>query len=414
MELQPTSLEIWGKKYQLRDEHERPVDKNIEDTDRRVAKALASVEKQPEAWEERFLWAIEHGATPAGRIMSNAGAEEYKPSTSLINCTVSQIVEDSMIGILDANTQSGLTLSAGCGIGYEFSTLRPRGAFVSGAAAYTSGPLSFMDIFDSMCFTISSAGGRRGAQMGTFAVWHPDVEAFIAAKREDGRLRQFNLSLLIDDDFMEAVKSNNDYHLVFPVKQSELDRDIVKGELIKKKRFWESDYCARMGYIVDEDDMILCQVYKTIPAHDLWHTIMMSTYDYAEPGFLLIDRINQENNNRFNEEIRATNPCVSGDSMVEVVIDGKETTVDMKTLNDIWNNQTEDILVKSMNTSTKEVEYKKVLSSLMTRKSAEVLEITDDDTNKTLICTPDHKVWTETRGYVEARNLKEDDVLNIQ
>src|SRR5690606_35640807 len=241
--------------------------------------------------------------------MSNAGAEKYKPATSLINCTVSQIVKDSMFGILDSTLQAGLTLKAGCGIGYEFSTLRPKGAFVSGAGAYTSGPLTFMDIFDKMCFTVSSAGGRRGAQMATFAVWHPDVEDFIKAKREDGRLRQFNCSLLIDDEFMEAVKQGKEYQLVFPVRKEDLDRNLVKGELVKKARFWEVSYCKEMGYVVDEDDMILCEVYKTVKAGDLWNTIMQSTYDYAEPGILLIDQINKMNNNWFCEELRATNPC---------------------------------------------------------------------------------------------------------
>lgn len=162
LELQPTSYEIWEKKYQLKDEHGNPVDKTVEDTYTRVGKALAATEQDKEYWEKKFAWALANGATPAGRIMSNAGAEKYKPATSLINCTVSQIVEDSMHGVLDSAMQSGLTLKAGCGIGYEFSTLRPRGAFVSGAGAQTSGPLTFMDIFDSMCFTVSSAGGRRG------------------------------------------------------------------------------------------------------------------------------------------------------------------------------------------------------------------------------------------------------------
>jgi len=307
--LQQTSQEIWEKKYQLKDEHQAPVDLTIEDTYSRVAKALAQPEKDPTYWEEKFKWALTNGATPAGRIMSNAGAGKYKPATSLINCTVSQIVEDGMHGILDSVLQAGLTLKAGCGIGYEFSTLRPRGAFVSGAGAYTSGPLTFMDIFDSMCFTVSSAGGRRGAQMGTFAVWHPDVEDFIKAKREDGRLRQFNLSLLIDDEFMEAVKNNGEYKLVFPVKQSEIDRGLVNGDLIIKKRFWEKAYCLKQDYVIDEQDNILCKVYSTIKAKDLWDTIMKSTYDYSEPGFLLIDRINEYNNNWFCEEIRATNPC---------------------------------------------------------------------------------------------------------
>jgi ribonucleoside-diphosphate reductase alpha chain len=307
--LQQTSFEIWEKKYQLKDEHQNPVDITIDDTYNRVAKALSSGEKNKEYWEGKFKWALENGATPAGRIMSNAGAGQYKPATSLINCTVSQIVGDGMQDILDSVMQAGMTLKAGCGIGYEFSTLRPRGAFVSGAGAYTSGPLTFMDIFDSMCFTVSSAGGRRGAQMGTFAVWHPDVADFIKAKREDGRLRQFNLSLLIDDEFIEAVKADGEYKLVFPVKQSEIDRGLVKGTLIAKKRFWEKEYCNKQDYVVDEDDNLLCSVYQVIKAKDLWDTIMKSTYDFSEPGFLLIDRINQYNNNWFCEEIRATNPC---------------------------------------------------------------------------------------------------------
>lgn len=311
MELQKSSFDVWQQKYQLKDAVGNAIDKTYDDTFKRIAKALARYEKDSDYWYDKFLEAIRNGATPAGRIIANAGAEEYKPSTSLINCTVSQIVEDSMEGILEANKQSGLTLASGAGIGYEFSTLRPRGSFVQGAGAHTSGPLSFMDIFDSMCFTIASAGGRRGAQMATFAVWHPDVEDFITAKREDGRLRQFNMSLLIDDEFMEAVKNDTDYHLVFPVRQKEIDLGIANEDnLIRKKRFWEKDYCNKMGYLLeDNEETIVCKIHKTIKAKDLWNTIMNSTYDFAEPGFLLIDRINDENNNYFTEEIRATNPC---------------------------------------------------------------------------------------------------------
>lgn len=312
-ELQPTSYEIWQQKYQLKNEKQDPIDLTVSDTFKRVAKALSRSEPE---WYEKFLWALNMGATPAGRIMSNAGAEEHKPSVSTINCTVSQIVKDSMKGILEANLDAGLTLAAGCGIGYEFSTLRPRGAFVSGAGAYTSGSLSFMDIFDSMCFTVASAGGRRGAMMATFAVWHPDVEAFIVAKREDGRFRQFNCSLLIDDEFMEAVKNDSNWDLRFPVRPKELEKGIVKkNETVWKPIPWERTYCEEMDYILD-DDMMLFKIYKTIKAKELWDTIMKSTYDFAEPGFLLIDRINQMNNNYFCEQIRATNPCVSGDTPV--------------------------------------------------------------------------------------------------
>lgn len=306
--LQETSFDIWKEKYRLVDDHKNPVDETVEDSYRRVAKALAKLEDNPEYWEERFMYAQKNGATPAGRILSNAGAENYKPATSLINCTASEIVQDSMNGILHSVMQSGLTLKAGCGIGYEFSTLRPKNAFVRGAGATTSGPLPFMDIFDKTCFTVSSAGGRRGAQMATFAIWHPDVEDFIKAKREDGRLRQFNLSLLIDDEFMEAVKNKAEYKLVFPVKKSEIDSGLIIGEVIWKQLFWEKAYCESQDYFI-HDDQVMCKVYKTVNAADLWSTIMKSTYDFSEPGFLLIDRINELNNNWFCEKIRATNPC---------------------------------------------------------------------------------------------------------
>jgi ribonucleoside-diphosphate reductase alpha chain len=180
--MQPASQDIWEKKYRLQTKDGTPVDQTIDDTYQRVARALADVETTPElreTWYREFLWALRHGAIPAGRIISNAGAREHKPSTSTINCTVSGTVADSMNDILEKVHEAGLTLKAGCGIGYEFSTLRPRGAYVSGAGAYTSGPLSFMDIYDRMCFTVSSAGGRRGAQMATFDVGHPDVMDFI-------------------------------------------------------------------------------------------------------------------------------------------------------------------------------------------------------------------------------------------
>src|SRR5690606_22100411 len=180
--MQPASMDIWDKKYRLKSKAGVALDADIDGTWQRVARALADAEVSDDKrayWYERFLWALRHGAIPAGRITSNAGAREHKPATSTINCTVSGTITDSMDGILAKVHEAGLTLKAGCGIGYEFSTLRPRGAFVAGAGAYTSGPMSFMDIFDKMCFTVSSAGGRRGAQMGTFDVSHPDVKDFI-------------------------------------------------------------------------------------------------------------------------------------------------------------------------------------------------------------------------------------------
>jgi len=308
IKLQAASEDIWDKKYRLKDKNGNPVDETIDATYRRVARALADVEDEGKQglWYERFLWALRNGAIPAGRIISNAGALEHKPATSTINCTVSGIIEDSMKGILEKNLEAGLTLKAGCGIGYEFSTLRPRGAYVSGAGAYTSGPLSFMDIFDKMCFTVSSAGGRRGAQMATFDISHPDVVDFIRAKREDGRLRQFNLSLLVAEGFMEAVKSDDDWSLSFPVSHKEIEQGTV--DPTDDTLLWR-EFPTTNGYITNDEGLVACRIYRTVKARQLWNVIMTSTYDYAEPGFILIDKVNQQNNNWFCENIRATNPC---------------------------------------------------------------------------------------------------------
>ena len=306
---QDASLDIWDKKYRLKTKDGENVDQNMDETYQRVAKALAEVEEKDkqDEWHEKFLWALRHGAIPAGRITSNAGALEHKPATSTINCTVSGIIHDSMDDILGKVHEAGLTLKAGCGIGYEFSTLRPKGAYVSGAGAYTSGPLSFMDIYDKMCFTVSSAGGRRGAQMATFDVGHPDVMDFIRAKREAGRLRQFNLSLLITDEFMEAVQSESDWKLAFPVTDKEVKTD--KLDLKDENQIIWRDWSEKDKYVTNKQGLVACKVYKTIKAAHLWDMIMSSTYDFAEPGFILIDKVNEMNNNWFCENIRATNPC---------------------------------------------------------------------------------------------------------
>jgi len=307
--LQETSLDIWDKKYRLKTKDGEPVDHNVEETLDRVATALAGVEKadKREYWYNRFVWALKQGAIPAGRITSNAGAREHKPATSTINCTVSGTINDSMDDILGKVHEAGLTLKAGCGIGYDFSTLRPRGAYVSGAGAHTSGPLSFMDIFDKMCFTVSSAGGRRGAQMGTFDVRHPDVLEFIKAKREDGRLRQFNLSLLITEDFIQAVKADEPWQLAFPIRPKELENGEVQTDN-PDEVVWR-DWPTQNDAVVNDEGLVACRIYKTLPARRLWDLIMASTYDFAEPGFILIDKVNEMNNNWFDESIRATNPC---------------------------------------------------------------------------------------------------------
>lgn len=307
--LQETSQDIWRQKYCLEDQAGKPVDRDIDATFKRVARAVAEVEATAELkghWYEEFLWALRQGAIPAGRILSNAGAGAYKADTSTINCTVSGTLSDSMESILTKNCEAGLTLKAGCGIGYEFSTLRPSGAPVAGAGAHTSGPLSFMDIFDKTCLTVSSAGGRRGAQMATFDISHPDVLEFIRAKREPGRLRQFNLSLLITDEFMQAVEADESWPLVFPIKAASTQEAEAKaGEAGLLWRRWPTDD----GYLRNERGETACRIYREVPARHIWHTIMTSNYDYAEPGFILIDRVNEMNNNWFCETVRSTNPC---------------------------------------------------------------------------------------------------------
>ncbi|MEO7773643.1 MAG: adenosylcobalamin-dependent ribonucleoside-diphosphate reductase [Steroidobacteraceae bacterium] len=306
---QEASLDIWDKKYRLTSKDGSPVDRTMDDTYKRVARCLSEVEGESvrEAWYEKFVWALRKGAIPAGRVTSNAGAWEHKPATSTINCTVSGTIRDSMDDILNKVHEAGLTLKAGCGIGYEFSTLRPRGAYVSGAGAYTSGPLSFMDIYDKMCFTVSSAGGRRGAQMGTFDVGHPDAMEFIRSKRENGRLRQFNLSLLITDEFMAAVREDRDWKLAFPLNKKEYEP--ARDDLKDLTQFVWREWPTTDTYIATEEGLVACKVYKTVPARRMWDVIMSSTYDFAEPGFILIDRVNEMNNNWWCENIRATNPC---------------------------------------------------------------------------------------------------------
>ncbi|MGZ5071479.1 MAG: adenosylcobalamin-dependent ribonucleoside-diphosphate reductase [Methylobacter sp.] len=307
---QDASMDIWDTKYRLKTKDGVAIDGSIDETYQRVAKAIAEVEKgktKQEQCYKDFLWALRQGVIPAGRITSNAGALEHKPATSTINCTVSGTIADSMDDILHKVHEAGLTLKAGCGIGYEFSTLRPKNAYVSGAGAYTSGPLSFMDIYDKMCFTVSSAGGRRGAQMATFDVGHPDVVEFIRAKREDGRLRQFNLSLLITSEFVEAVKNDLPWPLSFPVSEKQVQMDNL--DLTDSSQIIWRDLPYIEGYVLNDDGMVACKISKTMPARRLWDIIMSSTYDYAEPGFILIDKVNEMNNNWFCEKIRATNPC---------------------------------------------------------------------------------------------------------
>ncbi len=260
------SQQIWDMKYRLKRPDGSPVDKTIDDTWRRVARALAAVEREPAAWEDRFFGIMrDFQFLPAGRILSGAGSERR---VTLFNCFVMGDIPDDMAGIFEHLKEAALTMQQGGGIGYDFSTLRPKGAYVKGVGADASGPLSFMDVWDAMCRTIMSAGSRRGAMMATMRCDHPDIEAFVDAKREAGRLRMFNLSVLVTDSFMAAVKEDAAWELTFGGT-----------------------------------------VYRSLPARALWDRIMRATYAYAEPGVIFIDRINRANNLGYCEQIHATNPC---------------------------------------------------------------------------------------------------------
>ncbi len=262
----PIAEAIWDMKYRFKEADGTPIDGSVEDTWRRIARALAEVEKDPAKWEAEFYAALEDFRfLPAGRITAGAGTGR---SVTLFNCFVMGTIPDTMEGIFTALKEAALTMQQGGGIGYDFSTIRPRGAEVKGVAADASGPLSFMDVWDAMCRTIMSAGSRRGAMMATMRCDHPDIEAFIEAKRDPARLRMFNLSVLVTDAFMAAVKADGPWELVFGGK-----------------------------------------VYRTLQARDLWNKIMRSTFDYAEPGVIFIDRINAMNNLNYCETIAATNPC---------------------------------------------------------------------------------------------------------
>ena len=262
----PISRQIWDAKYRLKAADGTPIDRTIEDNWHRVARALAAAEAEPALWEPVFYEALQDFRfLPAGRILSGAGSERR---VTLFNCFVMGDIGDDLASIFAHLREAALTMQQGGGIGYDFSSLRPKGAAVKGVGADASGPLSFMDVWDSMCRTIMSAGARRGAMMATMRCDHPDIEDFIAAKRQPGRLRNFNLSVLATDPFMQAVQDDAEWPLLFGGR-----------------------------------------VYKTLRARALFDSITRATYDYAEPGVLFIDRINARNNLAYCETIRSTNPC---------------------------------------------------------------------------------------------------------
>jgi ribonucleoside-diphosphate reductase alpha chain len=284
------SQHIWETKYRYRT-GDVIHDQTVDDTWRRIAHALATAENEkPEFWEAEFYKILkDFRFLPAGRIQSGAGTGR---DVTLFNCFVMGRIDDSMDGIFNALKEGAITMQQGGGVGYDFSTLRPRGTPARRVGSVASGPVSFMQIWDSMCATLLSTGARRGAMMATLRCDHPDIEEFIDAKRDGNALRNFNLSVQVTNDFMRAIKDDADWPLVFPA-QGLAETD---GTLVKRR--WP-------GY----DDEVDCVVVKTVPARQLWNNLMHATYDYAEPGVLFVDRINGANNLYYREHLSATNPC---------------------------------------------------------------------------------------------------------
>ena len=319
---QNISFDVWGGesgKYRLRDSHGDEVDKTPDDTCNRVAVALAKQEDNPGEWRKKFLSILGSKFSGGGRIMANIGAEEYKKEVSPINCTVLRQIPDSMSGIMQTVSDAALALKAGCGVGYDFSTIRPKGSYVFGAGAETSGVISFMKIFDATCATVMSGGGRRGAQMGCLDIQHPEVESFICCKRQDGMLRYFNLSVLITDKFMSEVEKDGQWCLWFWEKTFETcsakNIKIISKEDIPFNHpdfdyfSFSEDHAEVVSGNCTIDTIFKKRIFKSMKARSLFDLIMKSTYDFAEPGFILIDKVNKENNLWFVESIRATNPC---------------------------------------------------------------------------------------------------------
>ncbi len=286
----PISQQVWETKYRARIAG-GPMDRSIEDSWRRVSRAVAGVEKEPDIWTERFYRQLEgFRFLPGGRILAGAGTGRR---VTLFNCFVMGRIEDSLDGIFDALKQGALTMQQGGGVGYDFSTLRPKGTIARSVGGIASGPVSFMAIWDSMCNTLLSTGARRGAMMATLRCDHPDIGLFLDAKRAQGALRHFNMSVLISDDFMRAVEADDDWPLVFPA----LALDGEKADPAVYRR-WSGG-----------DAPQACRILDVVPARDLWERLVRSAYECAEPGVLFIDRINHLNNLSYCEHISATNPC---------------------------------------------------------------------------------------------------------
>jgi ribonucleoside-diphosphate reductase alpha chain len=418
-------FEVWGGeagKYRLRDHDGNPVENTPEETCQRVAHALAALEapELQEHWYNQFMTIMGGKFAGGGRIMANAGAAQYKKEVSPINCTVMRQIPDSMAGIMDVLKDAALSLKAGCGVGYDFSTIRPSGAHVFGAGAATSGVISFMKIFDASCATVMSGGGRRGAQMTCMDISHPEIESFIEAKRQDGVLRYFNMSILITDSFMNAVENDAPWNLWFWEKTKLIAKDVPPSsvKLIAKDGIpfsfpdynyftFAADHVEVLWGNTTTDVIFQKKSYKTIPARQIFDLVMKSTYNFAEPGFILIDRINKDNNLYFCETIRATNPCVTGDTRLA-------TQYGLVTMKELYDSQaplevTVDNRVYDNGFGTT---LRPAVPVFMTAHQAQVYKVTTDRGYE-IKATEWHKFFTG-RGRLHLHEMQVGDVLPIQ
>lgn len=439
--VQNLSRETYRTKYAISDDTGQRMERDVFESLLRVAIAVSSVEMRKflntyteaqmsdtaqqfaenaiKTFAEFFTMLAFKQFSGGGRIMANAGAWHYKNNTTLINCTVMQQIPDSIEGIMDVAKEAALSLKAGAGVGYNFSTIRPKGAFVRGAGAETSGVLSFMEIFDRTCNTIMSAGGRRGAQMATLHVEHPEVRQFISAKREDGVLRYFNLSVLPTDHFMQSVENDDTIDLWFwepmdeatPEQKAEaitiLAGDIPYSHPDSQYFLFDANHVEVKYGNTTPDTVFKKVVYETVSANELYDAIMESNYEFAEPGFILIDRINNMNPLQpYGEFIQATNPCVTGDTLVPtekglVRIDSlvEESEEEFLTVTDLRPN------FDTSGTSSQKA--KAIYSGVKP-----VTEIVTERGFK-LRATGEHLIFTD-KGYVKAQDLTTNSRVAIQ
>jgi ribonucleoside-diphosphate reductase alpha chain len=421
---QTISFDTWGGengKYRLKNRLNESLEDTPEDTCKRVSNALADSEESDKKayWNDQFNSIMGTKFAGGGRIMANAGATEHKKETSPINCTVMRQIPDSMIGIMDVAKESALTLKAGCGVGYDFSPIRPKGAHVFGAGAATSGIISFMKIFDAVCSTVMSGGARRGAQMACLDISSPDIEEFITAKRQDGVLRYFNCSVLITDKFMETVENDGNWDLWFWEKiYDKIDESDLKIKLIRKDDipYSHSDftyfrYDKNHNEVVygncTTKDIFIKKVYKTVKAKYLFDLITKSTYNFWEPGFILIDRVNKENNLYFCETIRCTNPCVSGDTRLA-------TQYGLMTVKELYEKQL-PIMATVDNRAFGDsfgVSTKPAKPVFMTAESASIYKVSTNHGYE-IKATEWHEFYTQ-RGKIKLKDMVVGDTLYIQ